>query len=65
MNDKLLAFLRVIEIDMAFPFLIYFIMIEMIALHEFGVICGIILVINSFMLSFANMLPNDKDGRTN
>ena len=59
MNARLLAFMRVIEIDMAFPLLIYFIMIEMTAFHEFAFFTSIVLVINCFLLSLIVSLPNE------
>lgn len=59
MNDKLLSFLKVIEIDMAYPLLMYFIMIEMTAFHEFAFFTSMVLVANTFILSVMTMLPND------
>ena len=51
--------MRIIEIDMAFPYLIYFIAIETISYHELMSICGIVLVVNTFLLIMGHMLPDN------
>ena len=62
-HDKLLAFMRIIEIDLSFTFLIYFICIEMTAFHEFTAICSIALVCLTFLLCLAHMLPESTEGQ--
>jgi hypothetical protein len=63
MNERLLAFMKVIEIDMAYPLLIYFIMIEMTAFHEFAFFTSLVLVANCFLLPLFTMLPNNEEGK--
>ena len=47
---------------MAFPFLIYFIAIEMTAFHVFAAICSSILVANTFALTYAHTItPEEGD----
>ena len=54
--------MRTIEVDMAFPFLIYFVAIEMTAFHVFAAICSSILVVNAFALTWAHTLvPLDEN----
>ena len=42
---------------MSFPFLIYFISIELVAFHAFASICATCLVVNTFLLTIAHILP--------
>ena len=62
MHDKLLLFMRIVEIDMSFSYLIYFICIEYTAFHEFTFICSVCLFVVTFLLAFAHMLPETTDG---
>ena len=55
--------MRVVEIDMSFSYLIYFICIEMTSFHEFTAICGVVLVVLTFMLTIAYILPENTEGQ--
>ena len=61
-NDKLLVFMRVIEIDMSYTYLIYFILIEMTALHEFAFLCSVGVQVVTFILVCASMWPESTEG---
>ena len=54
------CFLRVVEIDMSYTFLIYFICIECTAFHEFASICSTIVVALSFVFTWVHSW-NGKD----
>ena len=53
--------MRVIEIDLSFPYLIYFIAIEMTSFHEFMAICSVVLQVVSWILIFAHFLPESSE----
>ena len=55
--------MRVIEIDMSFPYLIYFVAIEMTSFHEFMSICGVCLIVNNFLMIVGHMLPDNTEGQ--
>ena len=47
---------------MAFPFLIYFVAIEMTAFHVFAAICSTVLVVNAFALTYAHTITPEESG---
>ena len=51
------CFLRVVSVDMAYTFLIYFILVECTAFHEFSAICSVVLVLLPFAFTFAHSRP--------
>ena len=50
---------------MSFPFLIYFIAIEMVALKEFLSICSFGLVLTTFVITVGHILPGRTDSEKN
>ena len=56
-NDKLAAFMRVVEIDMCYSYLMYFILITMSSFHEVPAILSFVLVIDTFLLTHAHCMP--------
>ena len=53
--------MRVIEIDMSFPFLMYFIQIEMSSFRIFSFILSCALVVTAFGLTVAHCLPEESE----
>ena len=53
--------MRVVEIDFSFSYLIYFLCVELTAFHEFASICATIMVVNTFLLTFAHLLPTETE----
>ena len=47
---------------MSFPYLIYFINIEMTSFHAFTTICGIGIVVVTFLLTGVHCLPSGVEG---
>ena len=64
-HDKLLLFMRVIETDFSFTYLIFFIAIEMTAFHEFMTICSCVLFGVTFAMVFAQMLSETTEKQKN
>ena len=60
-----LCFLRTVEIDMSFPFLIYFIAIEMVAMKVFLSLCAFGLVLNTFILTGGHIMPERTESEKN
>ena len=60
-HDKLLLFMRVVEIDMCFPFLVYFMAIEMSCFHEITSLVGTVLAVNTFLLCIAHAMDASND----
>ena len=62
MHGWVLCFLRVVQNDMSFSYLIYFIAITMVSFKEFMCICGVFLILNTFLLTHAHyMAPPDRE----
>ena len=62
MSSLVLCFMRVVENDMSFSYLIYFTAISMVSFRAFMCICGVVLIINTFALTYAHSIaPADKD----
>ena len=57
--------MRVVEIDLSFPYLIYFIAIEMTSFHEFMAICSIVLQVISWILILGHFLPESSEAMKN
>ena len=55
--------MRVVEIDMCFTFLMYFICIFTVSFHEFTAICGICVVVLTFLMTIAHILPENTEGQ--
>tara|TARA_B110001450_G_scaffold244284_1_gene256278 strand:+ start:293 stop:475 length:183 start_codon:yes stop_codon:yes gene_type:complete len=54
--------MRVVENDMSFSFLVYFMAMSMVSFKAFMCICGVFLILNTFVLTFAHSrAPKDKD----
>ena len=62
-SAMLQCFLKVIEIDMAYTFLIYFICIECTAFHEFASICSTIVVALSFIFTFVHSIQGNTEDK--
>ena len=54
MNSKLATFARVVEIEMSFPFMVYFLSIGMGVMFEFLCIFGALLIVLTFLMSMAH-----------
>ena len=62
MPGWLMSFMRVVENDMSFSYLVYFIAISMVSFHEFMCVCGVFLVLNTLLLTQAHfMAPKDAE----
>eukprot|EP00355_Strombidium_rassoulzadegani_P008455 CAMPEP_0168626148 /NCGR_PEP_ID=MMETSP0449_2-20121227/10455_1 /TAXON_ID=1082188 /ORGANISM="Strombidium rassoulzadegani, Strain ras09" /LENGTH=113 /DNA_ID=CAMNT_0008668079 /DNA_START=89 /DNA_END=427 /DNA_ORIENTATION=+ len=64
-HSVFLCFMRVVEIEMSFSFLIYFIQVEMTSYHEFSFIFSCVLVGLTFVFTFAHSLPEKTDAQKN
>ena len=56
-SDHLLVFIRVIEYELSFTYLMYFVCIELTAFHEISFICSLCLVVLTFLICGISMLP--------
>lgn len=59
--EFLYCYMRVIEYDMSFPYLIYFINIELTAFHALAGVCSVCIVVNTFLLTFAHCMAVDTE----
>ena len=57
--------MRVVEIDLSFTFLIYFIAIQMSSFHEFMAICSVVVCLLPYLLTIAHCLPEGTEGQKN
>jgi hypothetical protein len=57
-SDKLALFLQVVEKELSFTYLMYFIAIELCSFHEFTTVCSACLIALTFLLCFAYALPD-------